>query len=286
MRYPRSPRLTVAATEDLLDGRGAPVPLRGLLAAAAAPGRAEELAGEAAARAAFVAVSVRSALPAPMWVAPGRPIAGRLLVAKVLAITALAAGATGGVALAANSSLARPLVTAHPSTGAPQSVGERRAAGSSVGTSAATSTPTLTAAPTALTGVHATGTVGRTAGPSPMATSATAHAARADASPCAPGSAWAECGARLTVSGPPPTGETTSSLAAVPPAAARPPAAAPPPAADPPAAPPAAASDGSTVDDPVAAVAGVAPTAPPTDSRSVDSSQDSPSSQPVGDKPG
>jgi hypothetical protein len=53
MRTPRFPRLTRVAAEELLDGRGPDVPLTWLLAAAAAPGRAEEVAGEAAARVAF-----------------------------------------------------------------------------------------------------------------------------------------------------------------------------------------------------------------------------------------
>jgi hypothetical protein len=219
MRNPTSPRLTVDATEDLLDGRGAPTPLRGLLAAAAAPGRAGELAGEATARAAFVAAGTTSAPPVAAWVAPSRPIAAKLLVVKVLAFTALAAGATGGVALAANSSLAHPFVTTHPSTGAPQSVvGARRAAETSPETppaasatpSAGPSTPTLTSTPTAPpSDVHSRGTVARPDGPAPPVTHAAAKA-RTHTSPCATGSTADGCGADTGEPRPPTEGTTTS----------------------------------------------------------------------------
>ena len=51
----RSTRLNGATAEALLDGHAPDTPVTWLLAAAAAPGRAEEIAGEAAARAAFAA---------------------------------------------------------------------------------------------------------------------------------------------------------------------------------------------------------------------------------------
>jgi hypothetical protein len=284
MRNPTSPRMAVAATEDLLDGRGAPTPLRGLLAAAAAPGRAEELTGEATARAAFVAAARAAGAsptsPVQQWVAPSRPIAGKLLVGKVLAFTALAAGATGGVALAANSSLARPFVTTHPSTGAPHSVtGARRApetsAATTGATSAATSGPTLTSTPAASSsGVRSTGTVARPGEPSPRVTPVTAKA-RADASPCAPGSTADGCG-QSTGDSPQPTGGATISRGA-----AGSPATAPP--AVPPAAPLAAA--------PLAPGPSATPAAqaePPSGSHGldrVDNSQGNPAGNPFGGGP-
>jgi hypothetical protein len=139
MRIPTSPRLTAAAAEELLDGRGAPTPLRGLLAAAAAPGRAE-----------FATARTAELSPAPEWIAPARPLAGKLLAAKVLALVVVAAGATGGVALAANSSLARPLGTAPPSAAASRSptVEHRTPTSTATPTIAATTIAPLTATPT------------------------------------------------------------------------------------------------------------------------------------------
>jgi hypothetical protein len=105
MRTSRSHLPSRTADDELLDGRGPDTPLAWLLAAAAAPGRAEEIEGEAAARAAFTAArattasSVRPPTPRPT-------LLPRLIAAKAVVLVLLAAGATGGVALAANGSFA------------------------------------------------------------------------------------------------------------------------------------------------------------------------------------
>lgn len=105
------PRLTRAATERLLDGGDGPADLRRLLAAAAGPGTASELAGERAAVAAFSA-----ALPGAFPERPAmlRTLLSKTLAMKAVAVIALTAGATGGVALAATS--------AYAPTGAPDAV--------------------------------------------------------------------------------------------------------------------------------------------------------------------
>lgn len=102
MRTSRLPRLTAADAEHLLDGGGDPSPLAALLSAAAGPGEPEELAGEAAALAAFA--SADHSLPSiPLETTPvSRMILSKILAAKALAVLAVAAGATGGVALAAS----------------------------------------------------------------------------------------------------------------------------------------------------------------------------------------
>jgi hypothetical protein len=235
MRNSTSPRLTAAAAEDLLDGRGAPTRLRGLLAAAAAPGRAEELAGEAAARAAFATARIPGPSPSPEWIAPTRPIAGKLLAAKALALVVVAAGATGGVALAANSTLARPPVTAPPSTAAPRSPAvEHRTPTAptsepSVGPNGgpgAGPTPTATPTPTP-TGAPRPDSVKRS---SPDAKDTTAVSrGRSAAAACAVGSTAARCGPPApqarpsgvdsTVSPPTPVAEAVEPVAAAPPAA-------------------------------------------------------------------
>ncbi len=118
MRNLRPHRLTAAAAEELLDGRGPDSPLAGLVATAAAPGLAEETAGEAVACAAFVAA--RAGAPVPVRPPIGRrAFASRLIAAKAVALVVLAAGATGGVALAANNSLTRPSIAHRPAAAAP-----------------------------------------------------------------------------------------------------------------------------------------------------------------------
>ena len=127
----RSTRLNSATAEALLDGHALDTSVTWLLTAAAAPGRAEEIAGEAAARAAFAAAHPTQA---PFLRPPQarRPLVSRLIAAKAVALVVLAAGATGGVALAANAQFTRapgvveraapppaatlPLPTAPPST--------------------------------------------------------------------------------------------------------------------------------------------------------------------------
>lgn len=111
MRTSRSRLPTRTSDDELLDGRGPDTPLAWLLATAAAPGRAEEIEGEAAARAAFTAARATTASTA----APPTPLPTllpRLIAAKAVVLILLAAGATGGVALAANGSFAHPPVAA------------------------------------------------------------------------------------------------------------------------------------------------------------------------------
>jgi hypothetical protein len=119
MRTSTPPRLSVAATERLLDGGDGPADLRRLLTAAAGPGTASELAGERAAVAAFSA-------PLP-GTSPERPsmlqtILSRTMAAKAVILITLTAGATGGVALAATS--------AYAPTEAPRSSNSQAADGS------------------------------------------------------------------------------------------------------------------------------------------------------------
>jgi hypothetical protein len=103
MRTSTSDRLTRATTEQLLDGGPGPAGLHQLLAAAAGPGTASELAGETAAVAAF-ADAHRASSPLPS--APSRrpsmlsTAISKILAAKALAAVVLLAGTTGGVALA------------------------------------------------------------------------------------------------------------------------------------------------------------------------------------------
>ncbi|GAA1770234.1 hypothetical protein [Luedemannella helvata] len=89
------PPFDAAAAESLLDGgRDGPPELVELLARASAPARPTELAGEAAALAAF-----RAAQPAT----PGRGAARRRVITRLLTVKAatIAAFAVGGVAIAA-----------------------------------------------------------------------------------------------------------------------------------------------------------------------------------------
>jgi len=101
----RSTRLNGATAEALLDGHAPDTPVTWLLAAAAAPGRAEEIAGEAAARAAFAGARTTQA-PFVRPPQARRSLASRLIAAKAVALVLLAAGATGGVALAATAQFA------------------------------------------------------------------------------------------------------------------------------------------------------------------------------------
>jgi hypothetical protein len=96
--------LSRSTTDRLLDGGTGPEPLQYLLAAAAAPPRADELGGEQAARQAFIAAACFRPL---LDVAPNKH-RGRtrtlswIVAAKAITAVALTAGA-GGVALAATS---------------------------------------------------------------------------------------------------------------------------------------------------------------------------------------
>ncbi len=228
MRNSTSPRLSAAAAEDLLDGHGGPSRLRGLLVAAAAPGRAEELTGEVAARAAFATAQIPGPTPSPEWIAPARPIAGKLLAAKALALVVVAAGATGGVALAANGTLVHPLTAAPASTGAPRSPAvERRTPAAPpsaliVGPDAVSSagpTPTATPTPTP-TGAPQPDAVKRSS-PEAKGTT-TVSQGRSVAATCAVGSTAARCGPPAPQAGPSSADPTVSPVAPEPVAAAPP----------------------------------------------------------------
>ncbi|WP_214371156.1 hypothetical protein [Pseudonocardia sp. H11422] len=102
------PRLSAAAAEHLLDGGDGPQSLRQLLAAAAGPGTASELRGEAAARAAFVACPQPLPNDPTLGTAPMRTrTLSRILMTKVIAALALT-GAAGGVAIAATATAGPP----------------------------------------------------------------------------------------------------------------------------------------------------------------------------------
>ncbi len=150
MRTSTSARLTAATTEQLLDGGAGPAGLHQLLAAAAGPGTASELAGETAAVAAFVDAPRASPLPSAP---PRRPsmfstALSKILAAKALAAVVLLAGATGGVALAATVSEA------------PSSPSDDQ--------STVTATPTATPAPSDDPESEAEGKPDPTASPSPQ----------------------------------------------------------------------------------------------------------------------
>ena len=150
MRTSTSDRLTPATTEQLLDGGPGPAGLHQLLAAAAGPGTASELAGETAAVAAFVDAPRASPLPSAP---PRRPsmlstALSKILAAKALAAVVLLAGATGGVALAATVS------------DAPSSPSDDQ--------TTVTSTPTATPAPSDDPESEGEGSPDPTASPSPQ----------------------------------------------------------------------------------------------------------------------
>ncbi|WP_433285816.1 hypothetical protein ACQPZQ_28720 [Pseudonocardia sp. CA-142604] len=114
-------RLTRTATERLLDGGDGPAELRHLLDVAAGPGTSSELAGEGAALAAFVDAPRTASLPShlPRRTSMLSTVLSKILAAKAIAAIALVAGATGGIALAAQSTGVpedRPAAGAHTST--------------------------------------------------------------------------------------------------------------------------------------------------------------------------
>jgi hypothetical protein len=97
-------RLPASSTDRLLDGGVGPEPLRQLLAAAAGPAQADELAGEQAAHRAFTSAA---RFPPLLGVAPHTSrrrtrALSWIVAAKAIAAVALTAGA-GGVAVAATS---------------------------------------------------------------------------------------------------------------------------------------------------------------------------------------
>jgi hypothetical protein len=99
--------LSSAEAEHLLTGGGWHPGLRGLLDAAAAPGRGRELAGEPAARAVFAAAGI---LPAPE--VPRRRLPRPVAVRTLTSVVALLGTAGGGVALAAGESTPAPTTSA------------------------------------------------------------------------------------------------------------------------------------------------------------------------------
>jgi hypothetical protein len=126
MRTSDPVRLTRTATERLLDGGDGPADLRHLLDVAAGPGTTSELAGEGAALAAFVDAPRTASLPShpPRGTSMLSAVLSKILAAKAIAAIALVAGATGGIALAAQSTGVpedRPAAGAHTSTDTPPS---------------------------------------------------------------------------------------------------------------------------------------------------------------------
>jgi hypothetical protein len=123
MRTSDPVRLTRTATERLLDGGDGHAGLRHLLDAAASPAAASEHAGEAAALAAFVDAPRTASLSShpPRRTSVLSTALSKILAAKAIAVIAVAAAATGGVALAAQSTGARvdrPAADAHATTSA------------------------------------------------------------------------------------------------------------------------------------------------------------------------
>jgi hypothetical protein len=129
MRAHTKIRVTSADAEQLLDGHGGPADLRLLLAAAAGPGTARELAGETAAMAAFAGAPRIDPLPSDQSRRPSMLRTGlsKIFAAKAALAIVLIAGTTGGVALAATSTTgpadwpatgASATTGAHPSTSA------------------------------------------------------------------------------------------------------------------------------------------------------------------------
>jgi hypothetical protein len=173
-RHPK--RISRKAAEQLLDGAaglgrgnprapGGPDQLARVLAAAAAPGREDELAGEQMAVAAFEAghlVPVASSQRGQMIKYSTRV---RLITGKVLAMSLLAAAATGGVALAASTgSFSGPGPSSQTPGPAPSST-SAAAGGPRVSPSAA---PTATTSPGVSAPAPQTGPqppAGSTAGP-------------------------------------------------------------------------------------------------------------------------
>lgn len=109
MRTSTHRRLSVATTEQLLDGAPGTTHLHRLLAAATRPGSPEELSGATAAHAAFVA-AIRTR-PLPGETPRGEPMS-KLLLSKILAAKAIAAlvllGGATGVAVATTATSGPP----------------------------------------------------------------------------------------------------------------------------------------------------------------------------------
>lgn len=162
MRTSDPVRLTRTAAERLLDGGDGPADLRQLLDAAAGPGTASEHAGEAAALAAFVDAPRTAALPSHPPRSPSMlsTALSKILAAKAIAVIAVAAAATGGVALAAQSTGApenQPAAGVHGTSGARSSVpsepGPQDGSGGSAGTAEQTGEPSGSTAEPSLAGL-------------------------------------------------------------------------------------------------------------------------------------
>ena len=97
--------VSAADAERLLDGGPGPAEVRRLLAAASAPGSAEELAGERAAVAAFARAAAGAAEPGRSRLRGAFARASDLVAAKTIATAFVLVGtASGGLALAASES--------------------------------------------------------------------------------------------------------------------------------------------------------------------------------------
>ncbi|HZG88974.1 MAG TPA: hypothetical protein VEZ42_02065, partial [Pseudonocardia sp.] len=105
MRTATPVRLSRATAERLLDGGPGPADLRHLLDAAAGPAAPGEVAGEAAALAAFAAAAHHARGPGESARRPSMlgTALSKILATKALAAAVLVAGATGGVAVATHS---------------------------------------------------------------------------------------------------------------------------------------------------------------------------------------
>ena len=162
MRTSDPVRLTRTAAERLLDGGDGPADLRQLLDAAAGPGTASEHAGEAAALAAFVDAPRTAALPSHPPRSPSMlsTALSKILAAKAIAVIAVAAAATGGVALAAQSTGApenRPtagvLTTSGARSSAPSEPAPQLGSGDPAGAAEQTGEPSASTAEPSLAGL-------------------------------------------------------------------------------------------------------------------------------------
>jgi hypothetical protein len=207
MRRPRSSRLNSATAEALLDGHGPDTSLTWLLAAATAPGRAEEIAGEAAARAAFAAARPTQAplLRAPT---PRRGLVSRLIAAKAAVLILLAAGATGGVALAANAQFAPVPGAAERPASSPARPPTPAAAPPSPAPASPTAPPSTAASPTTSTSASSRPSSASARPPNAARTTTTRKVATCAA--CGPSAAPVPAAVPLAAPAVAPTASTTA----------------------------------------------------------------------------
>jgi hypothetical protein len=143
MNTRHSRRISRNAAELMLDGHAGPDPgqLTRVLAAATAPARDGELAGEQMAVAAFEASHL---VPVATPHREHKSMLAKLLTAKILA-TSLAAFATGGVALAAGTGALTGSGSAHVSASASQPASPPTASASTLPSASASPRPTTSA---------------------------------------------------------------------------------------------------------------------------------------------